>query len=390
MNQEIPKPLRNALARQAVGDVHPSPDVLTSFLECTLPPVESEVVTHHLAQCAECREIVFLASDAAEDEVRERELAAATAASRVASMPAYVATSRPAAALAQTSHPRWTIRMRWALSIAAAALLVSGGLVLQFSRAGSGHSATPLTVASNRPALASPETRQNATAQESQEAAATPRAPEALARAAPHGTAAAHAGTVPPPTAVARNATDEFPTAPATGVASRATGPQATPGAVGGVGNALVPEVRLQSSFAESEAAQVQLQPGAPVMFGKARVGIHALSGSRPQWRIGPDGHLERSMAAGQWTRVLDEQPTTFHAVAVMGNDVWAGGNGGALFHSSDGGEHWSKVSLAANSNVETGAIVSIRFDDPQHGIVACDSGTRWATADGGVTWMTH
>src|SRR5664280_783253 len=390
MNQEIPKPLRNALARQAVGEVHPSPDVLTSFLECTLPPVESEVVTHHLAQCAECREIVFLASDAAEDEVRERELAAATAASRVASMPAYVATSRPAAALAQTSHPRWTIRMRWALSIAAAALLVSGGLVLQFSRAGSGHSATPLTVASNRPALASPEARQNATAQESQEAAAKPRAPEALAKAAPHGTAAAHAGTVPPPTAVARNATDEFPTAPATGVASRATGPQATPGAVGGVGNALVPEVHLQSSFAESEAAQVQLQPGAPVMFGKARVGIHALSGSRPQWRIGPDGHLERSMAAGQWTRVLDEQPTTFHAVAVMGNDVWAGGNGGALFHSSDGGEHWSEVSLAANSNVETGAIVSIRFDDPQHGVVACDSGTRWATADGGVTWMTH
>src|ERR1035438_5067303 len=203
MNQEIPKPLRNALARQAVGDVHPSPDVLTSFLECTLPPVESEVVTHHLAQCAECREIVFLASDAAEDEVRERELAAATAASRVASMPAYVATSRPAAALAQTSHPRWTIRMRWALSVAAAALLVSGGLVLQFSRAGSGHNAAPLTVASNRPALASPEARQNATAQESQEAAAKPRAPEALAKATPHGTAAAHAGKVSPSSAAA-------------------------------------------------------------------------------------------------------------------------------------------------------------------------------------------
>ena len=389
MNQEIPKPLRNALARQAVGDVHPSPDVLTSFLECTLPPVESEVVTHHLAQCAECREIVFLASDAAEDEVRERELAAATAASRVASMPAYVATSRPAAALAQTSHPRWTIRMRWALSIAAAALLVSGGLVLQFSRAGSGHSATPLTVASNRPALASPETRQNATAQESQEAAATPRAPEALAKAAPHGTAAAHAGTVPPPTAVARNATDEFPVAPATGVASRATGPQATPGAVGGMGNALVPEVRPQSSFAESEAAQA-VQRAAPLAFGKTQAGMHSVSAARPQWRIGPEGHLERSMAAGQWTRVLDEQPITFRAVAAMGNDVWAGGNGGALFHSSDGGEHWSKVSLAADSNVETGAIVSIRFDDPQHGIVACDSGTRWETADGGVTWMTH
>src|SRR5664280_1999349 len=216
-----------------------------------------------------------------------------------------------------------------------------------------------------------------------------PRAHEALAKAAPHGTAAAHAGSVSSTTAVARNDTDEFQAAPGTGVASRATGPQATPGAVGGMGNALVPEVRPQRSFAESEAAQA-VQRAAPLAFGKTQAGMHSVSAARPQWRIGPDGHLERSMAAGQWTRVLDEQPTTFHAVAVMGNDVWAGGNGGALFHSSNGGEHWSKVSLAANSNVETGAIVSIRFEDPQHGIVACDSGTRWATADGGVTWITH
>jgi photosystem II stability/assembly factor-like uncharacterized protein len=76
--------------------------------------------------------------------------------------------------------------------------------------------------------------------------------------------------------------------------------------------------------------------------------------------------------------------------VAVIGSDVWAGGNGGALFHSSDGGEHWGRVSLDANSKVETGAIVSIRFDDVQHGTVASDSGTRWTTTDGGVTWKTQ
>ena len=135
MNQEIPKPLRNALARQAVGDVHPSPDVLTSFVERTLPPVESEVLSHHLAQCAECREIVFLASAAAEDEVREeRELVAAAAAGRVAPMPAYAASSRPAAARAEAPRPRWTNRMRWAMSVAAAVVLVSAGVVLQFSR----------------------------------------------------------------------------------------------------------------------------------------------------------------------------------------------------------------------------------------------------------------
>ena len=158
-----------------------------------------------------------------------------------------------------------------------------------------------------------------------------------------------------------------------------------------------MPEARPQSTYVEGESAQksetaqsLQLQQRAPLTFGKSGTAMKAVSAVRPQWRIGPNGHLERSMAANQWTRVLDDQPVIFHAVAVMGSDVWAGGHGGALFHSPDGGEHWSKVSLAANSNVETGAIVFIRFDDLQHGIVASDSGTRWATTDGGVTWTTQ
>ena len=60
MSQKLPKPVRNALARQAGGEVHPSPDVLTSFMERTLPRDESDIVTDHLAQCADCREVVFL------------------------------------------------------------------------------------------------------------------------------------------------------------------------------------------------------------------------------------------------------------------------------------------------------------------------------------------
>ncbi len=399
MNQEIPKPLRNALARQAVGDVHPSPDVLTSFMERTLAPGESEVVTHHLAQCAECREIVFLASNAAEDEVRDgRELVAAAAAGRATATPVYAATSRPDAARAEASRHRWTIRTRWAVLSAAAVVLVSAGLVVQYWRAASGYQAAPLTVASNRPAPASPEARQNAATANSQEAAAKTPVAEMLTKAAPRPTPAARAKKVPEATTIARNASDAILSAPAAQPVLRATPSPATAGAaVGGLSDALVPDVRPQRSYVESESAQksetaqsLQLQQRAPVLFGKSGMGMKAVSAVRPQWRIGPNGHLERSMAANQWTRALDDQPVIFHAVAVMGSDVWAGGNGGALFHSSDGGEHWSKVSLAANSNVETGAIVSIRFDDSQHGVVASDSGTRWATTDGGVTWTTQ
>ena len=399
MNQEIPKPLRNALARQAVGDVHPSPDVLTSFMERTLAPGESEVVTHHLAQCAECREIVFLASNAAEDEVGDgRRLVAAAAVGRAAAMPSYAATSRLDTARAEASRRRWTVRTRWAVSVAAAVVLVSTGLLLQFRRATSGYQTAPLTVASNRPAPASPEVRQSAAAPSSQKAAAKPAVAEMLDNTAPRQITAAQVKKVPEATMTARDAGDAFPSAPTAQPAARATASPATAGAaVGGVSNAAVPEARPQSTYVEGESAQksetaqsLQLQQRAPLTFGKSGTVMKAVSAVRPQWRIGPNGHLERSLAANQWTRVLDDQPVIFHAVAVMGSDVWAGGNGGALFHSPDGGEHWSKVSLAANSNVETGAIVSIRFDDPQHGIVASDSGTRWATTDGGITWTTQ
>jgi hypothetical protein len=392
MNQEIPKPLRNALARQAVGDVHPSPDVLTSFMERTLASPESEVVTHHLAQCAECRDIVFLASNAAEDEVGDERKLVAAATGRAAAMPIYAAALRPDTARAEASRHRWTIRTRWAVLSAAAVVLVSAGLALQYWRATSGYQTAPLTVASNRPTPASPQAQQSAGTPSSQESAAKTPVAQMFAKTTPRPTPAARAKKVPEATMIARNASDAIPSAPGAQPVPRATASTATAGAaVGGLSNAVAPEVRPQSSFAESESAQsMQLQQRAPVLFGKSGMAMKAVSAVRPQWRIGPSGHLERSTAANQWTRALDDQPTAFHAVAVIGNDVWAGGNGGAFFRSSDGGEHWSKVSLAANSNVETGAIVSIRFDDPQHGVVASDSGTRWATTDGGITWTTQ
>jgi photosystem II stability/assembly factor-like uncharacterized protein len=147
--------------------------------------------------------------------------------------------------------------------------------------------------------------------------------------------------------------------------------------------------VPTQNAFVNSEAGQPQQQAPAVAGFAKSMPGMYAARAVRPQWRIGADGHVERSTGADEWTRALADQSVTFRAVAAMGNNVWAGGNGGALFHSSDGGQHWSKLSVAANSNVENGAIISIRFVDPQHGVVVSDSGTRWATTDGGATWTT-
>ena len=107
MNQEIPKPLRSALARQAVPADHPSADVLAAFVEHALGEGEKQSVTGHLARCAECREVVFLASEATEPAV----------------------TYEPSVA----AKPRWwsTSKWAWAVPVAAMFLFGAGYLVLQ-------------------------------------------------------------------------------------------------------------------------------------------------------------------------------------------------------------------------------------------------------------------
>lgn len=384
MNREIPKPLRNALARQVVGDVHLSPDLLTSFMERTLAPVETEVVTHHLAQCGECREIVFLASEAAEGEMREeRELVAAAAGPMIA-VPAHAARARPAAAL----RPKWRFRLAWAVPIAAAALLVSGVLIVQLSRIGGRQAVASLPVASNRPVLPSTEERPPTAVSAPSMASASPPARQTFAKGAPQGAAAARVKKAPQAVVVGGTVADQYPHAAVVAPASATPSP-ASAAEIGDMAQAMVPQVPTQNGFVESEAGRAQHQAPAATGFAKSMAGLYSAQVVRPQWRISSDGHLERSTGSDEWTRALGDQPAIFRAVAALGNNVWAGGNGGALFHSSDNGQHWNKVSVAADSNVEAGAIVSIRFADPQHGMVVSDSGTRWTTTDGGVTWAT-
>ena len=144
------------------------------------------------------------------------------------------------------------------------------------------------------------------------------------------------------------------------------------------------------SAFVAGEAGTLELQPPAnrQLQFSRAApvAGVAALS---LPCRVTPDGHVERLTVDG-WTRVLANVATSFRTVATVGNDIWAGGSGGALFHSADGGQTWKAVSLEAPSGAETGTITSIRFSDAQHGVVVTDNGKRWSTSDGGATWMSE
>jgi photosystem II stability/assembly factor-like uncharacterized protein len=80
---------------------------------------------------------------------------------------------------------------------------------------------------------------------------------------------------------------------------------------------------------------------------------------------------------------------TIFRALSVSTNaaDVWAGGSGGALYHTMDGGNLWVRVLPAAAGIALTGDIVSIQFPDPRSGTVTTSNAEVWATSDDGQTW---
>jgi photosystem II stability/assembly factor-like uncharacterized protein len=131
------------------------------------------------------------------------------------------------------------------------------------------------------------------------------------------------------------------------------------------------------------------------------------------RWAVSPAGALERSFDGGNtWAPVnpnmsaawVSEKSDSsggpdkkkeaapnfnpvFRVVAADGLEVWAGTLAGALYHTSDGGNHWARVAPSEAGATITGDIVTIQFSDPQQGKVSTSTGELWTTFDGGQTW---
>jgi Carboxypeptidase regulatory-like domain/Photosynthesis system II assembly factor YCF48/Putative zinc-finger len=78
----------------------------------------------------------------------------------------------------------------------------------------------------------------------------------------------------------------------------------------------------------------------------------------------------------------------TFRAVYAAGAEVWAGGSAGALYHSQDVGNHWTRVFPASGGITLTGDILTLEFTDAQHGQLSTSTSEVWITADAGQTWQ--
>jgi len=157
--------------------------------------------------------------------------------------------------------------------------------------------------------------------------------------------------------------------------------------AIGGAIAGAAPAARRGNGFAPTTSeTDRQYRAGDSLSFSVNRGLAGVARTTHPAWRVTLQGHLERLTPDG-WSRVLADQVSVFRVVSVVGNDVWAGGNDGMFFHSGDGGTHWNRLSIASPGSSETAAIVSIRFDDGQHGAVITDTDAKYSTTDGGMTW---
>lgn len=140
---------------------------------------------------------------------------------------------------------------------------------------------------------------------------------------------------------------------------------------------------RLQRSFDQGKTWQVVDVNANPAYFFNADSSATSLQIADKASRAKVPKNKDSGKVAKQEAGAL-----TFRAVAATGSEVWAGGNGGALYHSADGGNHWNRIMPASTGTTLTGDIISLDFPDRQHGKVSTSTSEVWTTADGGQTWL--
>jgi len=331
--------LASGKAQKAALDAHPDANLLAAFVEQSLASRERLQVLDHLAQCFECREMVALA---------------------VPELVAVNVVPRPGFA----PWVSWPV-LRWGTAIACV-VVVGAAVTLRQREAHQASSGEGKLAVASVPATSSPQQE------------------------------AVQSGASSMPTAI-----DSGPKAKAGEVQVQGQAIQPGEKNAGGAGlmaraakDSVVPG-RAKDDL--TAALPLSSSPGMAGATALARAAVPATASALlksspmrvPRWALTPDGTLQRSLDMGRsWEPMTVSLEASLHALAANGFDIWVGGTAGALYHSEDAGEHWTKVQPIANGQPLTGDIIGVEFPDPERGRLSTASGEVWTTEDAGSSWQ--
>jgi Photosynthesis system II assembly factor YCF48/Putative zinc-finger len=416
--EKIPQIVRERLKAGAAISGHPDANALTAFAESSLPERERAGVLAHLAACGDCREIVALALPAIE-------------------------TGNTRSSALRVPWFAWPA-FRWGFATAGVALLSIG--VVEFEQrkpappgmlakqVASTPVPNPLQVQTSSQATSSvpPATAEAISGKslgesivsakkEARRAAEEPRLRGKPMSPQPQTALAFQAGS---PALVAKQAPSPIP--PASQMITVPVQNEATevPGGDSQAARVQIPsnaEPVFDSNLGYNSAPLTRAKPAniTPIASGTAGA---VLATSR--WSVTAVGGLERSLDQGKTWRDVNVDvntalaatgastvgpmingtvkqnsmstqpvlkavtPVFFRAVTAAGSEVWAGGSHAALFHSVDGGDHWTRILPSSSGVVLTGDVVSIEFPDLLHGTVTTSTPEIWMTVDDGQSWQ--
>jgi len=421
--EQLPKIVQERLQATATPEPHPDPDLLTAFAEKSLATREHAQVLAHLAHCADCREIVSLAQ--VEEQVEVPAIAASAAPARLAWMRGPVLRWGAVAACIAVVAGAVLIRQHrppaQAVKIASKAPTIALNQDETFSDKVSSRGMTvpgpegqkeivaklerdqQVKLAVSAPAKAAHSVRAQAGAK--QELADSTRELKLLNRPAPRPLAALSPSAPPPPSAPSSSAVvvggQSFPL-------NKAAKDSKTDIANAGVGSAsetvtvvsAAPEMGTSAVMAKTSNApsttqtvEVKRDPfrhnASGGLQSRTTEDVSAAAALGARWTTSPDGQVQRSTDGGKtWQPVPVAGQSGFRAVSAYQSDIWAGGDGGLLYHSSDGGAHWTQVKPSFLGTPLTANITHIEFPDTRHGKLTTSNQETWATMDGGATWL--
>jgi hypothetical protein len=109
------------------------------------------------------------------------------------------------------------------------------------------------------------------------------------------------------------------------------------------------------------------------------------------RWQVTSDGQLKRSHAIGDELHTVHvADGVFFKSVGEAGDEVWVGGIGGALYHSTDDGKSWMKLMPSAGDQPLIADVVAIHATQRGTAELSTSNGERWITVDGGQHWARH